>query len=370
MKKKFYQGLLTIALTLLLGGPVACHGATIYTSHASPTDGVDYTYSVSGTCALCAVADTSHIADASLTNYASVVVPAGVGTSVTLGAKLELEFLGTGYSGFLIESNTGLLDSLVLGNITVYTYHQGALVDSFGGSAFLELIPSAGNQQYIEVQHSGTIDEIAIAFSGLASTPWDLRVYYGYASTTSIMPMVLTSFQGRALEGHRVQLEWTTAQEMNNSHFLVERSDDGAAWEAIARVEGAGNSSEPLDYLHVDPAPAHGANLYRLRQVDHDGASTLGSVLMVSLGRTQAALHIGPNPTASALNLAFQGVEEGAYRLQILDSRGTLLLDGTVAVSSPSFAHTVDLDGHPTGVYLLRVQGKGRGWTERVIVSR
>ena len=53
----------------------------------------------------------------------------------------------------------------------------------------------------------------------------------------------LLSFTGRVDPGNR--LEWVTATEINNDYFSLERSRDGLEFSAIARVDGAGNSSQP-----------------------------------------------------------------------------------------------------------------------------
>ena len=56
------------------------------------------------------------------------------------------------------------------------------------------------------------------------------------------LPVELLAFTARAQNGY-VQLEWTTATEVNNDHFILERSSNGSAFETIGRVEGQGTTT-------------------------------------------------------------------------------------------------------------------------------
>ncbi len=69
--------------------------------------------------------------------------------------------------------------------------------------------------------------------------------------TTSIinnpLPIELLSFNA-SLQGDVVELTWTTATEINNDFFTIERSQDGNTWEEVGVVSGAGNSTSVRHY--------------------------------------------------------------------------------------------------------------------------
>lgn len=95
----------------------------------------------------------------------------------------------------------------------------------------------------------------------------------GTATYTCLMvPIELLSFNCEPTQAG-ITISWTTASETNNDYFTVERSPDGATWENIATVDGAGHSTEVLNYSFTDDDPRNGINYYRLTQTDLDGKS-------------------------------------------------------------------------------------------------
>ena len=56
------------------------------------------------------------------------------------------------------------------------------------------------------------------------------------------LPVELSSFTANAGDG-QVTLEWTTASEINNDAFLLERSDDGEQFELLSEIEGQDSTS-------------------------------------------------------------------------------------------------------------------------------
>ena len=86
------------------------------------------------------------------------------------------------------------------------------------------------------------------------------------------LPIELTEFTGTEHSAYNV-LEWQTASEHNNSHYILERSSTGDYTEkdVISVINGAGNSTQLLDYSFVDKDAPETINYYRLTQVDYDG---------------------------------------------------------------------------------------------------
>ncbi|MCF8241182.1 MAG: hypothetical protein K9J16_07330, partial [Melioribacteraceae bacterium] len=111
----------------------------------------------------------------------------------------------------------------------------------------------------------------------------DLTQTWGTANNgTQALPVELTSFTAYA-SANQVNLKWATATEVNNYGFEVERAVEspassktdyaGTGWEKIGFVEGAGNSNSPVEYNYIDKSVSNaGTYLYRLKQVDLDGA--------------------------------------------------------------------------------------------------
>jgi hypothetical protein len=88
------------------------------------------------------------------------------------------------------------------------------------------------------------------------------------------LPVEITSFDALK-DNDKIKLDWTTATEVNNYGFEVERASTGSApdWEKIGFVQGHGNSNSPKKYTFFDENPPAGNLQYRIKQIDVDGYS-------------------------------------------------------------------------------------------------
>ncbi len=101
---------------------------------------------------------------------------------------------------------------------------------------------------------------------------------FGSLSTDplSSMPVELVSFTSELIE-NTVQLGWSTATEVNNYGFEVQRSAEEDVWEVLGFVLGHGNSNSPKEYEFTDDLSTlpeyqqFSTFQYRLKQIDTDG---------------------------------------------------------------------------------------------------
>ena len=97
-------------------------------------------------------------------------------------------------------------------------------------------------------------------------------------------PVELTSFSGQ-LEDSIVHLSWTTATEVNNEGFEVERAIQIGQWQEIGFVEGRGTTNEPQIYEFKDSLINVVAERisYRLKQIDYDGTFQYSDEIEISI---------------------------------------------------------------------------------------
>ena len=171
----------------------------------------------------------------------------------------------------------------------------------------------------------------------------------------------MTSFE--AVDNYReVSLSWITASELNNSHFDIEYSTDGSTFRAINEVIGNGTTQEKQEYSYTHTTPANGANYYRLKQVDFDGAFEYSDIRVVEIERTGKVII---NPSAAIAEITVQLAETTAENNQIgiYDMMGRTVMmsnfDGTIN------AKTIDISNLEKGYYVVRVQAGNQVFTER-----
>ena len=125
---------------------------------------------------------------------------------------------------------------------------------------------------------------------------------YNYTNSIyAILPIQLLVFEAVVTDGY-VKLRWSTASEVNNDHFILERSGDGLSFTSLITVPGAGTSKQQSNYEEVDGHPYRGRSYYRLSQVDDDGKRTAFEIISV-LNAGPAHVDIFPNPTSDYLHV-------------------------------------------------------------------
>lgn len=91
-----------------------------------------------------------------------------------------------------------------------------------------------------------------------------------YDESVATLPVTFTSFSAKQVNA-RVELNWQTATEQNNSHFELLRSQNAVDFNVIGKVKSKGDSRVKQEYVFNDNNPYAGVSYYKLRQLDNDG---------------------------------------------------------------------------------------------------
>lgn len=183
------------------------------------------------------------------------------------------------------------------------------------------------------------------------------------ATITNInpLPIELLSFDASLNDDNTVRLSWSTASEINNEMFVVERSQDGQNFEAILWQDGAGNSSQTLYYSDVDNSPITGANYYRLKQIDFDGAYSYSDVRIVEV-IGGADITIYPNPSTGPINITLNEADDA--KVDLYDLNGKLLSNHRIVKG----ANELDFN-LPSGVYLVHITINGNRQVQKLTIK-
>lgn len=185
---------------------------------------------------------------------------------------------------------------------------------------------------------------------------------FGVAQSTAPLPVELVSFTGTTLED-RNQLTWTTASEMNNHYFDVERSDDGVTFYSIGRRMGHGTTTQMNSYSFDDFSPVEGTNYYRLKQVDYNGASTYSGVVTLEFHRgNMTVTNVKPNPTNGDVNFDFNGPTETIIHIVITDVTGRTVRDEYQAVKPGTTPVHTSIDESGAGIYTMCITEDASGF--------
>jgi Secretion system C-terminal sorting domain len=139
------------------------------------------------------------------------------------------------------------------------------------------------------------------------------------------VPVELTSFTAQA-SAEGVLLKWTTASELNNHGFEVERSLDGTGFFTVAFIQGAGTTTEGKEYSYTDNVEYKGGEIfyYRLKQVDLDGRIEYTDIIEVEFDIPKDfVLHQNyPNPFNPSTTIKYAVPKTSLVSLKIYDLTG------------------------------------------------
>lgn len=189
---------------------------------------------------------------------------------------------------------------------------------------------------------------IFIAMDGKASS--NCR-YLMWSGTAPHLPGKWGYLSGQAVQDGNL-LRWSTLDEVNSSHFIIERSDNGSQFEMISTVEAAGNSSRVMQYNFKDPGlPA--LAYYRIKLVDSDGRFTYSKTILIERKNIKPLQLLMQNPVNDVLSVVIDARTKATGEIMVINSAGQLLLREKIAVlpGQQTFMH--DVGSFSKGLYYL-----------------
>lgn len=235
------------------------------------------------------------------------------------------------------------------------TYDAADIYGAFWNGSCWENV-GGGSQSVSDGLH-GTIS-VDVTLPATRST-YGKILSLGSIDHNTILPIELMSFTA-VCNGRFVNLEWSTATERNNDYFIVERSDDAINFTEIARVAGAGNSIEQLDYNYTDYSAAGGDNYYRLVQVDYDGTRTASEIVVANCSEAEGEpdVQVFPNPFHNDLTIHMENFGGTTVSIEVYDMLGRIVMQKTIGVDGSSEETMLQLDNLSNGTYNVRISTK------------
>lgn len=147
------------------------------------------------------------------------------------------------------------------------------------------------------------------------------------------LPVELISFKAKQQQ-NTVKLEWISASESDNDYYSVEKSSDANQWLLMDNLHSSPNPVFPVSYTITDKNPSKGHNIYRLKQTDLNGHSSIlgySEVLFYDTPFENANITIYPNPVnpeSEAITIKVTCIEP-LNILTIYDATGRIVASHT-----------------------------------------
>ena len=182
-----------------------------------------------------------------------------------------------------------------------------------------------------------------------------------------MLPINLIDFQGKIQKKNAI-LNWTTASEINNSHFIIERSTDGLHFAELGKTPSKGNQMQKTAYTFMDENAPEGKLYYRLKQVDVDGKSE--SFKVISLLNTYGGFgfKVFPNPASEMIVIQTDDILRSDVRVTLVNELGAVVIEKDfLAGSSNCFLDTQTLY---SGMYQLVITENGASKTQKIVIQK
>ena len=194
---------------------------------------------------------------------------------------------------------------------------------------------------------------------------------YEFWDNNGALPVELSSFIA-ALDGNNVDLKWTTATEINNRGFQIEKNS-GSGFIPLAFISGHGTSTKLNKYTYTDKNLSGGVNSYRLKQIDYDGSYKYSKVVEVNLsGPNKFTLSQNyPNPFNPTTTIRFSLPNAERVRVIVFNQLG----QEVAQITDRDFEagnHAIQFDGSKlaSGVYFYRIQAGTFSLVKKMILLK
>ena len=178
-------------------------------------------------------------------------------------------------------------------------------------------------------------------------------------SIQALLPVTWLDFKAKS-HYCDIQLNWSTAEEINNDFIEVQRSTDAIDWETIDQIKGNGTTDATSYYQYVDTDPQK-INYYRLKQVDYNGESDYSKVLKVSppcyknlQAKHKGIVKIYPNPASDQqVTLTLNATEAKMEAVMLTDLMGNPIYRLNMPLSEGLNLLRLDIGHLPSGQYVI-----------------
>jgi hypothetical protein len=177
-----------------------------------------------------------------------------------------------------------------------------------------------------------------------------------FANTNPItLPLNLLTFKG-AWQDNSALLNWETSNEVNTSHFIIERSTNARNFTAIGNTAAAGNSTgQKYSYPDKDAGMMNASVLYyRLKMYDLNGSFSYSNIVSINIDPS-ALVNVYPNPVHSVIMAKVSLKKADNLNIQVTDMRGQSVYMATKYLGAGTSELQIDTRKWTSQVYSIKI---------------
>jgi hypothetical protein len=196
------------------------------------------------------------------------------------------------------------------------------------GSGMTQISESSSGGSYNNFSRKAGASSVTLDYSFPSGNEDDWAIVAGSIKAATIsLPVELNEFLAFKNNLNFNSLSWSTASEVNNNYFEIEKSFDGKSFATIAQIQGNGNSNHFNYYSFTDNEIVAQTCYYRLVQYDFDGTKSVYKTVVVEVDELRENMLIN----TAANSIKFQSLDENSsYKLLVYNSNGSKVLKANV----------------------------------------
>lgn len=214
----------------------------------------------------------------------------------------------------------------------------------------------------------GTANTVTNVVSGAIAPAADFFGAWTLVDFLTPLPIELLS-NTTTCNGSSVVIEWSTASETNNNFFTIEKSSDGIHFNSIGTVNGAGTSTNILNYSFTDNNTLAGTFYYRLKQTDFDGNSTTFSILTSENCSSTSSVNINAfNNQNGNISIVIDDENNSVYTATLFDAIGKKISSTEIKTAKGTNQFNIDITSINSGVYFISIDNGSTKTTKKIFV--
>ncbi len=296
-------------------------GATLY--NIDDSTGIGY-YDAFQPYVGAAPGDTSYIEWKIVFKVAGTAVDTSLGCLAVTGVDVDGD--GANLKEFVEAATPGSFSVDPLTNLQVS--FDGVRSKAISPVANIPLIDTAHREAMFQMNFTNISTLLyrngAISTYGSEEIRQTCIYFKPFFDTYFLLPVKLLSFTARPGSAG-VMINWSAANEQDNSSYTLERSGDGVNWSAISTLMTRSASAVSY-YAVVDRENTNAVTCYRLKQVDKNGRITYSAVIRLAADAPSSVRFISNTRFGASITLQATLATAGSYTAELFSPGGGSIL--------------------------------------------
>ena len=181
------------------------------------------------------------------------------------------------------------------------------------------------------------------------------------------LPINLVNFSGECLDNY-IKLNWSTASEINNDYFTLEKSSNMIDFKPIAKIYANGTTSEESFYSFNDFDKLSN-QYYKLKQTDFNGKYWYSKPISINCKNLSDNNFVIFNDDQN-ITLDYMGSFEGEYEVSLIDYTGREISSKYININKNEKRYQLFNNNLAAGIYNVIIRGNNDLVTKKVVVLR